>query len=385
MSDVLICCTNAEGSQLQWLAKALLDSGWSVDFMHKGSRGVASAQCVIAVWSPHSVGDAWLNARAKTAAKRRRLVSIRLGGARPPRGLRSEQVIDLSEWPARGADRAINSLLGSVDAIAHGTSSRGDDDGFSSTWIAAIAVLVLAAGGYVLYRIAAAPSGEHGYATDTSERGERGSGGPSGATVSSDPPTGVTDRSGDAATDGTRTLPRAVASDASRLGAQALEQVNALIGGGTAPIADVRRAVADALALDPDEPHARAANALLRGLVDLQWSAAAQDLAALPAHPADPALADVVARYRALFGVAVVPKTLPEAAAIAATGSAVNAVSEAAAGGAAMLCGNATTEEFAQRFTAMDGAARLRVLDSRCVIERLHDDAALRRAIGITT
>ena len=120
MRDVLICCTDAEGSQLEWLAKALLDTGWSVNFMHKGSRGVASANCVIAVWSPHSVGDAWLTARAKTAAKHRRLVSIRLGGARPPRGLRSEQVIDLSEWPARGADRAIDSLLGSVDAVANG-------------------------------------------------------------------------------------------------------------------------------------------------------------------------------------------------------------------------------------------------------------------------
>ena len=375
MSDVLICCTDAEGSQLQWLAKALLDSGWSVDFMHKGSSGVASAQCVIAVWSPHSVGDAWLNARAKTAAKRRRLVSIRLGGARPPRGLRSEQVIDLSEWPARGADRAINSLLGSVDAIAHGTISRVDDEGFSSMWIAAIAVSVLAAGGYVLYRIAATPNGEHSYSTSASERGERDSSG--AATVSSDPPTGVSDRGGNDDADGTRTLPRAVASDASRLGAQALDRVSALIGGGAEPIADVRRATDDALALDANEPHARAANALLRGFVDLQWNAAARELAALPAEPADPALADIVARYRALFGVAAVPSSMPN--------EVPDAVSDAASSDAARLCGSATIEQFAKRFGAMDGVERLRVLDSRCAIERLHDDAALRRAIGIAT
>ena len=65
MKDVLICCTDAEGSQLEWVAKALFDSGWSVSFMHKGSSGVSRAQCVIAVWSPRSVGDAWLLARAR--------------------------------------------------------------------------------------------------------------------------------------------------------------------------------------------------------------------------------------------------------------------------------------------------------------------------------
>jgi len=360
VSDVLICCTNAEGSQLQWLAKALLDSGWSVDFMHKGSRGVASAQCVIAVWSPHSVGDAWLHARAKTAAKRRRLVSVRLGGARPPRGLRSEQVIDLSEWPARGADRAINTLLGSVDAVAHGTVTRARDDGTSSGWIAAVVALVLIGGGYALYRVGSAPSAVPSYATDAAERGERDSSG--AATVSSDPPTGVSDRGGGAESHAIPARPQAVASDASRLGAQALDQVTALIGGAAIPISDVRRAIGDTLALDPDEPHARAASAVVRGLVDLQWNDAERDLATLPASPADPALAAVVAPFRALFGTAALSRDMQVES--------------------SPLC-DVAADRFAQTFTAMAADERLRLLASRCAIERLHDDAALRRAIGI--
>jgi hypothetical protein len=360
VSDVLICCTNAEGSQLEWLARALLDSGWSVDFMHKGSRGVASAQCVIAVWSPHSVGDAWLNARAKTAAKRRRLVSIRLGGARPPRGLRSEQVIDLSEWPARGADRAINTLLGSVDAVANGRTPRADEDRTSATWVTALVAFVIVGGGYALYRIASVPTTERGYLPAAAEHGERDSSG--AAAVSSDPPTGVSDPDSDAG--GVAARPQAVASDASRVGAQALDQVRALIAGGALPIADVRRAVGDALALDPDEPHARAANAVLRGLVDLQWNQAARDLAELPAKPADPALAAVVGPYRAWFGVAAVP-------------AGVQAESSP-------LC-EVAVDRFAQTLAAMSAEQRLQLLSSRCVIERLHGDAALRRAIGLQT
>ncbi len=44
MKDVLICCTHAEASQLEWLVKALLDTGWSVNFMHTGGSGVASVR-----------------------------------------------------------------------------------------------------------------------------------------------------------------------------------------------------------------------------------------------------------------------------------------------------------------------------------------------------
>jgi len=286
-------------------------------------------------------------------------VSIRLGGARPPRGLRSEQVIDLSEWPARGADRAINTLLGSVDAVTHGTTARADESGASSTWIAVLVALVVVGGGYALYRGASAPTAERGYPASAVERNERDS--TNATSVSSDPPTGVSDRAGDVDAR-LPTRPQAISSDASRLGAQALDQVRALVGGGAVSIADVRRAVADVLALDPDEPHARAARAVVRGLVDLQWSDAERDLAALPADPADPALTAVVGPYRAWFGVAAVP--------------------DDAQTQASPLC-EVAADRFAQTFGAMAADERLRVLASRCAIERVHDDAALRRAIGI--
>ena len=255
MKNVLICCTDAEGSQLEWLAKALLDTGWSVSFMHKGSRGVASADCVIAVWSPHSVGDAWLTARAKTAAKRRRLVSVRLGGARPPRGLRSEQVIDLSEWPARGADRAMNSLLGSVDAVANGVAQRADDERrFPKPWIAVGVGRAVIGGGFALYQATSQPTGIAGAqcARNSSDESARAAdearlrrhamqkaAAERGSNASE---TGATSGDGQAAA-----KPAAEMSDASRVGAQALSQLAAAIETVTAISMTVRRTAEEAL------------------------------------------------------------------------------------------------------------------------------------------
>ncbi len=300
MKDVLICCIDAEGSQLEWLAKALFDTGWSVNFMHKGSSGVANAHCVIAVWSPKSVGDAWLIARAQTASKRRRLVSIRLGGARPPRGLRSEQVIDLSEWPARGADRAMNTLLGSVDAVANATLLPGSAEDGSKLWIALVVCGVLIGGGYALLRLVGVPSDmsrkdggasyvESARAADAAAAAEHAMRSAVAARKAEGDPRVDTDVVPD--------KPVAVTSDAARMGAQALSQLNAAIDGGAIRIADVRASAEEALALDPQEPHARATLAVLRGLVDLQWTEAAAYAKHLDAGSSDAELASIVTSH----------------------------------------------------------------------------------------
>ena len=365
MKDVLICCTNAEGSQLEWLARALLDSGWTVSFMHKGSRGVAKANCVIAVWSPHSVGDAWLTARAQTAAKGRKLVSVRLGGARPPRGLRSEQIIDLSEWPARGADRAINKLLVTVDHVASGTVVR-DRDGGSRRWIALVAVLLLVVGGYLLFaRLAAtgaiSPAGQRTAMSADRATSRRSMNDTTGSSAA--PPTGVSGSRSNSTDVNVPVRPVAQTTDAARIGAQALSQLTALIDGADLPLDQVRRAAEAALALDAQEPRALATVAVLRGLADLNWSAAAQDLSTIDAAPSDPALAGIVGPYRALVGAAPVPVMRDEPR--------------------HRLCDVSDDAAFAQAFIELAGAQRLALLQLRCVIVRIHDDPDLQRLLGI--
>ena len=371
MKDVLICCTDAEGSQLEWLAKALFDTGWSVSFMHKGSSGVASAHCVIAVWSPKSVGDAWLMARAKTASKRRRLVSVRLGGARPPRGLRSEQVIDLSEWPARGADRAINTLLGSVDAVANAVPLRGDESDGSKLWFVAAACALLIGGGYTLYRLAGvepdAARGAQGNdafvesarAADAAAAAEHAMRNAAKTNEANKSPAG-----GEAVVDSrvVPVKPASVTSDAARVGAQSLSQLSAAIDGADVPLDAVRRTAQEALALDPQDPHARATLAVLLGLVDLRWSDAQAYATGLDSASSDATLASVMAPLRALFG----------------EGADANV-----AGGDDPLCGIAGDADFARAIGDLTAAQRITLLKRGCVVERIRHSANAQRRLGI--
>lgn len=376
MKDVLICCTDAEGSQLEWLAKALLDTGWSVNFMHKGSRGVASANCVIAVWSPHSVGDAWLTARAKTAAKHRRLVSIRLGGARPPRGLRSEQVIDLSEWPARGADRAINSLLGSVDAVANGVVQKNDANDDSRAWIAIGLAVLLIGGGFALYEAMSQPNdGSRGEASSSEESVRAADQAAAAAhamqkaaaeraAVPSE--TGATAGEGEPAT-----KPAAQMSDAARVGAQALSQLTAQIETADDDLDAVRRSAEEAVALDPQQPQARAVLAVLTGLADLKWNEAAAYAETLSAASSDAALADVVSRYRRMVGQSASHSASQSVDAVPSDPSATP------------LCGISDDAAFTQAFVELSGAQRVALFKFGCIVERIGNSPDVRTRLGM--
>ncbi len=371
MKDVLICCTHAEGSQLEWLAKALIDTGWSVNFMHKGSRGVASADCVIAVWSPHSVGDAWLTARAKTAAKYRRLVSVRLGGARPPRGLRSEQVIDLSEWPARGADRAINSLLGSVDAVANGSAQRVDPSGDSRAWIAVGLGVLVIGGGFALYELASAPAtsvtgrdSDASYSEASARAADQAAAAAHAMQKAEASRAAAASESGDVTRDGEPAVkPSATTSDAARVGAQALSQLAAQIEAPDGGLDATRRSAQEALALDPQQPQARAVLAVLTGLADLKWRDAAAYIDSLGASSSDATLAGVVNRYRRMVGEAAEPVPSDPSA--------------------TPLCGIADDAAFARAIVDMDGAQRIALLKFGCVVERVAGSRDVRARLGI--
>jgi hypothetical protein len=319
-------------------------------------------------------------ARAKTAAKRRRLVSIRLGGARPPRGLRSEQVIDLSDWPARGADRAMNTLLGAVDAVANGTAQRAADDDGSKLWIALAVCAVLIGGGYVLFRLTEAQPGianhvsrgdsyvESARAADAAAAAEHAM---RSAAKAADSAKGAeAERVVD--TDVVAAKPAAVTSDAARIGAQSLSQLSAVIEGGAIRIEDVRRAAEEALALDPQEPHARAVLAALRGLVDLQWADAQRDAKGLEAGSSDTELARIVGQLQALFGDASA-KTAAEGA------NPANSADRATD----PLCGIVADAAFAQAVIDLDSARRIALLNDACVIERIQRSAAVRAQLGI--
>ena len=158
--------------------------------------------------------------------------------------------------------------------------------------------------------------------------------------------------------------PAAVSSDAARIGAQSLATLTAAIAGGDAALGDIRRSAEEAVALDPLQPHARAVLAVLRGLVDLQWSDAQRYLDEADAAASDADLAAVVGAYRRLLGDAAV-------------GASVTDSDDP-------LCAIGDDAAFASAVVALDGAQRLTLLRRDCVVARIGGSAGVRRDLGMT-
>ena len=113
------------------LAGCIGDAGhevWWDRHLHGGSRFAAEidqalkdAQAVVVLWSPQSIGSAWVQDEAAEGRDSGRLVPVSLGSAKPPLGFRQFQTIDLGSWDGNGAPAAIADLL---DAIAQTCGSQ---------------------------------------------------------------------------------------------------------------------------------------------------------------------------------------------------------------------------------------------------------------------
>jgi adenylate cyclase len=115
------------------LASCIGEAGhdvWCDRHLHGGSRFAAEidralkdAEVVVVLWSPTSVGSAWVQDEAAEGRDSGRLVPVSLESAKPPLGFRQFQTIDLGAWNGSGRPDVLGDLL---DAIARtcGTNSR---------------------------------------------------------------------------------------------------------------------------------------------------------------------------------------------------------------------------------------------------------------------
>jgi adenylate cyclase len=115
------------------LASCIGEAGhdvWWDRHLHGGSRFAAEidralkdAEVVVVLWSPTSVGSAWVQDEAAEGRDSGRLVPVSLESAKPPLGFRQFQTIDLGAWNGSGRPDVLGDLL---DAIARtcGTNSR---------------------------------------------------------------------------------------------------------------------------------------------------------------------------------------------------------------------------------------------------------------------
>jgi adenylate cyclase len=113
------------------LAGCIAEAGhdvWWDRHLHGGSRFAAEidqalkdAQAVVVLWSPQSIGSAWVQDEAAEGRDSGRLVPVSLSSAKPPLGFRQFQTIDLGSWDGNGAPAAIAELL---DAVAQTCGSQ---------------------------------------------------------------------------------------------------------------------------------------------------------------------------------------------------------------------------------------------------------------------
>ena len=118
------------------LAGCIGDAGhdvWWDRHLHAGSRFAAEieqalkdAEAVVVLWSPNSLGSAWVQDEAAEGRDSGRLVPVSLGSAKPPLGFRQFQTIDLGSWDAKSRPHALDELL---DAISRTCGSNAKQAG----------------------------------------------------------------------------------------------------------------------------------------------------------------------------------------------------------------------------------------------------------------
>jgi hypothetical protein len=109
MADIFISYTKKDRSNVEPLAKALENLGWTVwwdpiiptgeDFDDVIEKELAKARCVIVVWTKTSVRSKYVKGEAREALDRNILIPIEIeSGIKPPYDLRSIQTLSLIEW-----------------------------------------------------------------------------------------------------------------------------------------------------------------------------------------------------------------------------------------------------------------------------------------------
>lgn len=108
MSNIFISYSSEDRDWARRLAQALEKEGWSVWWDRKIAVGktysrvieaeLEAADCVMVIWSEHSVASDWVVAEAAEGLERNLLVPVSIDNAKPPLIFRQIQTADLSKW-----------------------------------------------------------------------------------------------------------------------------------------------------------------------------------------------------------------------------------------------------------------------------------------------
>jgi hypothetical protein len=133
MSDIFISYASADREKARKLAACFQEQGWTVwwdrvippgqSFDRVIEDALASAKCVVVLWSSSSVASSWVKNEAAEAMSRSVLVPILIEHAKVPLAFRNLQAADLTEWDGsnflldRSRNQESSALIQSITSI----------------------------------------------------------------------------------------------------------------------------------------------------------------------------------------------------------------------------------------------------------------------------
>lgn len=134
MADLFLSYAQEDQACAELLADVLTRRGWTVwwdrriqvgrSFQEVIEHQLEQARCVVVLWSSSSIQSPWVNAEAAEAARKNRLVPVRIEDVRPPLEFRRLQTAAWLDW-RDGPDRpGFVSCLESIEFLVSHTASQ---------------------------------------------------------------------------------------------------------------------------------------------------------------------------------------------------------------------------------------------------------------------
>ena len=127
MSDIFISYAKEDREWVVSLADVLRQQGWTVwwdrsipfgqSFQEVIEKELNEAQCVIVVWSRHSVGSGWVSAEADEARNRNIMVPVLINDVSPPLVFRQLQTANLENWEGDTTAPVFRKLSADIAAL----------------------------------------------------------------------------------------------------------------------------------------------------------------------------------------------------------------------------------------------------------------------------